>query len=393
MPAGDADYDVIVVGLGAMGAAATWQLARTGARTLGIDQYRPPHSLGSTHGDTRITRLAVGEGPAYVPLVRRSHELWRTLEAETGRSLFAVTGGLVVGSGRPQTPGRSFLTSTVAVARAFGIEHEELGTADLRRRFPPLLVGEDEQGYFEPSAGIVRPEAAVRAELQLAERSGAHLRTEERVLGFESRSDHVRVRTDQGSYRAETLIMAAGPWTQTLLPDRADLFGVFRQVLYWFELDGPDSYQEYRRMPVFIWPVDGARGLGLYGFPALDGPRGGVKLATEQYTAPCSPEKVQRSVSDHEVAEMYRELVSGRLRGLRPRCVRTRTCLYTVTPDHHFVIDRHPRHRNVIVASPCSGHGFKHSAAIGEIVSQLATRGDSDLDIGPFSFARASLTA
>lgn len=384
-----ASYDVIVVGLGAMGAAATWQLALTGARTLGIDRFDPPHLLGSTHGDTRITRLAIGEGSPYVPLVQRSHELWRSIEAQTGELLFQVTGGLIVGSPKTSgddTPG--FQQSTVAVAQEFGIGHEELSSADLGRRFPQFGFTGAEAGYFEPSAGYVRPEAAVATQLQLARREGAELRTDERVLAYEPLADHVRVTTDQGSYLAGTLVLAAGPWLSEFLPAYREQFRVFRQVLYWFDLNDPDTYELYHQMPVFIWEVGGSRGLGFYGFPAIDGPRGGLKVATEQYVDDTSPDQPQPPVTDAEIAAMHRRLVADRLPGLSSRCVRAATCFYTVTPDHGFVIDRHPEHDTVIIASPCSGHGFKHSAAIGEIVAQQATRGSSDLDITHFALDR-----
>jgi sarcosine oxidase len=389
---GSAAYDVIVVGLGAMGAAATWQLALTGARTLGLDRFDPPHTRGSTHGDTRITRLAIGEGSQYVPLAQRSQQLWRTIEAETGQSLLHITGGLVVGRTTPSgSEAMGFQQSTAAIARRFDIAHEELGSPDLDRRFPQFAFTGAEVGYFEPTAGYVRPEAAVAAQLQLAGKHGAHLRTGERVLGFEATVDHVRVTTDQGRYRAARLVLTAGPWVSEFLPEYPDLFRVFRQVLYWFDLKDPDTYELYHRMPIFIWEVDGSPGLGLYGFPAIDGPRGGLKLATEQYVVSTSPDLPQAPVADAEIAAMHRGLVAARLPGLSARCVKAVTCLYTVTPDHGFVIDRHPEHDNVIVASPCSGHGFKHSAAIGEILAQLATRGHSDLDISRFSFDRPTL--
>ena len=389
---GSAAFDVIVVGLGAMGAAATWQLALTGAHTLGLDRFDPPHMRGSTHGDTRITRLAIGEGSQYVPLVQRSHRLWRAIEAETGHSLLHITGGLIVGLTASSGSGAmGFQQSTAAIAQRFGIAHEDLGGAELGRRFPQFAFTPNEVGYYEPSAGYVRPEADVAAQLQLAGKYGADLRTGERVLGFEAVDGHLRVSTDRGTYLAAKLVLTTGPWVSEFLPEYHDLFRVFRQVLYWFDLKEPDTYELYHRMPIFIWEVDGSQGLGLYGFPAIDGPRGGLKLATEQYLVSTSADQPQAPVDDAEIAAMHRSLVADRLPGLSARCVKAVTCLYTVTPDHGFVIDRHPGHDNVIVASPCSGRGFKHSAAIGEILAQLATRGNSDLDISQFSFDRPTL--
>jgi sarcosine oxidase len=383
-------HDAIVLGLGAMGSAALFQLARRGADVLGIDRFSPPHAEGSSHGDTRITREAIGEGEHYTPLALRSNAIWREIEARTGLELLTVTGGLVISGAAPHAlchvPG--FFDRTVAAARSFGIAHELLDAAMIRARFPQFAVRDDEAGYYEPGAGFLRPEACVAAQLSLAEVHGAAIRRHEQVLRFTEAPGGVRVETDLGTYRARRLIVSAGPWVAGLLGHAcARHFSVTRQVLHWFEPNGPVERFEAGRFPVFIWELQASR-QGLYGFPAIDGPGGGVKVASEQNERRTSPETVVRAVSEIETRVTYDTLVAANLPGLSANCVRSVSCLYTMTPDGHFIIDRHPEMPSVIIASPCSGHGFKHSAAIGEALAEIALEGRSTLDLGAFTFSR-----
>jgi sarcosine oxidase len=366
-------YDVVVAGLGAMGSATAYQLAMTGVSVLGLDPHRPPHTLGSTHGDTRITRVAVGEGLEYVPLVRRSHEIWREIEDRSGAEVLSQCGGLVLAP--PQASfamhgSESFLERTVAAAEAYGLDHERLGTADVAARFPQFALAADEQGYYEPGAGFVRPEAAVEAQLRLARERGADLRTTNRTV------------------EASALVVTTGPWVSDLVPELVPMVRVLRQVLFWFGLRDPSSYPMLRASPVYIWSPGTDPDEVIYGFPMVDGPDGGAKVAREQYVVDTTPDDVDRSVGPAEVEEMYERYVRDRLPALSGRCVKAAVCLYTVTPDSRFVIDRLPSMPNVIVASPCSGHGFKHSAAIGECVARLATGGESPIDLTPFALPR-----
>ncbi|MGI8701355.1 MAG: N-methyl-L-tryptophan oxidase [Nocardioidaceae bacterium] len=379
-------YDVVVAGLGAMGSATVYQLTRLGATVLGIDRFSPPHAFGSTHGDTRITRLAVGEGPEYVPLVRRSHEIWRDIERATGARLLHQCGGLVmaVPDGRGRRGASGFLSRTVETARQFGIAHELVGADEIGRRFPQLELTGAEQGYYESEAGFVRPERCVEAQLRSARRGGAVLRLGERVTSYRDDGTGVTVTTSGGIYAASKLVISAGPWVGELLPDLASRFAVYRQVLHWFDLDDPSRYESYAEMPVYIWEFGRGADDFMYGFPMVDGPEGGAKVATETYAAPTTPDGVARDVTRDETDSMYDGYVAPRLRGLSRRSVKARSCLYTVTAGGRFVLDVHPSDRNVIVASPCSGHGFKHSAAIGEVVAQLATRGSADIDVTAF---------
>jgi sarcosine oxidase len=383
-------FDSIVIGLGAVGSAACWQLAKRSATVLGIDRFTPPHAFGSTHGDTRVTRLAIGEGEQYVPLVKRSHEIWREIEAATGESLLTITGGLIISSGArlAETHVANFFDNTAAAARRFEIAHEILDAEAIRRRFPQFNVRDNESGYYEQGMGYVRPEACVAAQLNLAKRSGATLHFGETVQSFAQDSGKVHVRTNRGNYSAKQLVIAAGAWLPQLVDSNlARLFTVTRQTLYWFELNAPLEKFAPPRMPIWIWELQDRNNV-IYGFPAIDGLGGGAKVATEQYAATTSADAVERGVSAQETRDMYQQLVAPYLRGLGPRCIKAVSCLYTSTPDFHFLIDRYPRMPGVMLASPCSGHGFKHSAAIGEALAQLTTEGHSELDLGAFSLSR-----
>ena len=385
--------DAVIVGLGAVGSATLYQLAKRGASVIGIDRYSPPHAFGSSHGDTRITREAIGEGAQYTPLVQRSHAIWREIEALTGEKLLHPVGGLFISSAaaKATTHVPRFFENTVDAARRFGIAHEILDAAAMRRRFPQFAVNDNEAGYFEPTAGYVRPEACIGAQLALAQEAGAHIVRDTVVREVTQSNGVVRVRTDTTTYEASRAIVAAGAWIGEFLPPEiAARLSVTRQVQYWFEVRGDPARYAPPQMPVWIWELQD-RSSVIYGFPAIDGPVGGLKLATEQYAITTSPDTIERGVGPSEIASMYETLVKGHLPGLGPRCVRSAACLYTATPDFHFLIDRHPRMANVIVASPCSGHGFKHSAAVGEALAEHALEGQSTLDLSPFALHRDTI--
>jgi len=377
-------YEVIVVGLGAMGAATCRALAARGGSVLGLDRYRPPHCFGSTHGETRITRLAIGEGAEYVPLVRRSHELWREIEADTGASLLTQTGGLVLAERHDP-----FLARTRAAARTFGIAHENLSPDQLVERFPMFAVEESTEGYFEPESGYVRPEAAVQAQLELARRDGAELRFGERVISFTAARRGVSVHTEAASYSADRLVLCAGPWLPELFAEARESFVVYRQHLHWFAIRR--GFERLRELPVFIWVLGADPGAvhprSFYGLPPQQSPE--MKLATESYDEPARPDGRAHHPSSARTAAVYREYVQPRLPWLAPEAPRTVSCLYTSTPSGRFVIDRHPSHDAVLIVSACSGHGFKHSPAIGEAVAEWATTGTTPRDLAPFQLAGA----
>jgi sarcosine oxidase len=387
--------DVLVVGLGAMGSAAVYQLAKLGARAIGIDRFDPPHDLGSSHGDTRITREAIGEGRDFVPLVLRSNQIWEELEAATGRSLLTRNGALVLASqsiAGNHHGSTSFVQDTINTAQEFGIAHETLDADAIRRRYPQFKLSGDEVGYFEPGAGFLRPEACIETQLTLARQMGARIFTSEVVLEITQRNgDTVEVKTDRATYSAARVIVTAGPWMQKLLGDQyLNYFKVYRQVMCWFALAKNQELYTPARFPVFIWIVGNRPRDMLYGFPAIDGPEGGLKIATEQYEATVDPDAVTREIGDSEIAAMYDEYIGPRFPDVSGECLRATTCLYTVTPDAKFIVDKFRDCEDIVFASACSGHGFKHSAALGEALALWALARPSAIDLSPFRLDRFS---
>lgn len=381
--------DVAVVGLGAMGSAALYQLAKGGGRVVGLDRFAPPHALGSSHGETRITRQAVGEGEAYVPLALSSHRIWRELEAETGETLLTACGLLLMQpEGHASHLGMAdFAGRSARAAERFGIPHEVFGGTEAARRFPQF-VGLDgtETAYHEPGGGFVAPERCVAAQLRRAAELGAEIRTDTAVASLEQSAAGVRLETSRGPLLADRVVVSAGGWSAPLLGPPFDrLLTVNRQVLHWFRLADAQAYGA--DAPVFIWMHGTGDNDYFYGFPPQAGdPR--VKVASESRSPPGRAEGIDRTVSPAESADIYRRHVAGRLAGATPEAVEAAVCLYTLTPDRGFIIDRHPQADRVLVVSACSGHGFKHSAGIGEAVARLIATGSSTVDLAPFSLAR-----
>jgi len=384
-------FDTIVVGLGAMGSAAVYQLAKRGNKVLGLDRFSPPHDNGSSHGESRIIRQAIGEGEEYVPLVLRSYELWREIEKATGRELLTITGGLTLESQNSEAVmhgRRDFLDQAIRCAKKFDIRHEILETADIRKRYPQFAVT-DERAYFEYETGFLRPEPCIEAQLHLARKHGAAVQTDETVVSVENGTDAgVMVKTSRGAYCAEKVIITAGPWIGRFLPPAyAHLFKVHRQVMYWFDIrEDCRSTFVPPSFPIFIWIFAKGGEFGFYGFPTLDGKT--IKIATEQFTAISDPDHVHRTVGMEEKQAMYKDYVRDRLPGISGRCGAAASCLYTTTPDSNFVIDVHPDNDCIIIASPCSGHGFKHAAAIGEVLAEQVIDGKSKIDMSSFSMKR-----
>ena len=384
--------DVVVVGLGAMGAATLYQLAKAGAKAVGIDRYAPPHDQGSSHGDTRITRLAVGEGAAYVPLVRRSQQIWRELEARDGDALFEQCGVLVMTSGATSTSHHGavdFTLRTIELARTYGIAHEVLTAEQLRARFPQFVpLRDDAIAYYEPEGGFVRPERCIAAQLKAACELGADVIAGVTVSAVESMGNVVRVRAGDRTVVADKVVVCAGMWSAELLGEPfKSLLRVCRQQLFWFKLEEPVIFPEVS--PSFILSHGPLDTDFCYGFPPIPG-EGSMKIATEQYTALSEPDSLDRTVSDADVAAMFRTHVAGKIAGVTAERVKASVCTYTVTPDYGFIIDEHPALKNVTVVSACSGHGFKHSAAIGEAVAQRCLSGKSQIDLSAFSLSRFS---
>lgn len=371
--------DVIVVGLGAFGSATVYQLARLGVKVIGIDQFAPPHDRGSSHGSTRITRLAVGEGEVYIPIIKRSHEIWSELESRTGRKLYHRVGGLIMGpkDGTISHHGRpDFIRRTIANAQRFGIEHEVLDAAEVSDRYPQFQTRGDELAYFEPDSGVLLPEMCVETQIEQARVLGASIRLNEKVLSIEEKGDGVLVRTASGRYCAAKVIVTAGPWVPALAGGTFDKnLRVMRQALHWFETTNAGLYAP-ESCPIFIW-MHGSRDQDyMYGFPMVDG-KAGVKVATEQYEDSCTPDDFDRTVSAEESREMFANNVSGRLKAVTSKAVHAAACLYTVSTDSGFVVDTYRGMENVMAASACSGHGFKNSAGLGERLALWALGRDA----------------
>jgi sarcosine oxidase len=372
-------HDVLIAGLGAMGSQALAECARRGLRAAGFDRFSPPHDQGSSHGRSRIIREAYFEDPIYVPLVRRAYECWADLEAETATTLFRRTGGLCYGP-----PGGDLVRGARRSAELHGVAHESLDAAALRARFPAFVVEDDWVGLLESRAGMLDPERAIAAALTVAARHGAHLRTNEPVLGWRQEGDGVVVETAQGSYRAGQLVLSAGMWIGGLVRELALPLSVQRNALYWFEPRRESPLFAPDRFPVFLGDLTPE--LMLYGFPDTGD---GVKVALHHYGPLVSPDDVDRTVGTAEI-EAMRDLLQRYLPAANGALRETGVCTYTNVPDEQFIIDRHPEASRVWVASPCSGHGFKFSSAIGEVLADLVTTGESRFDLAPFSLGRFS---
>jgi sarcosine oxidase len=371
-------FDVIVVGLGAMGSAAAYQVAALGRSVLGIEQYGPAHDKGSSHGRSRIIRQAYFEDPAYVPLLGRSYELWDRLERESGRRLLTMTGGLMLGR-----PDSDVVAGSLRSAREHGLPHEMLDATEIRRRFPPFTPEPDERGLYEERAGFLDPEGCITAHLDRAAQMGAELRVDEPVLEWKATPGGVRVATGAGTYEAAAAVITAGAWSPRLLRDLGLPLVVERQVMYWFDPAGGTASFEVGRFPVYIWET--ADGTQFYGFPAQDGPDGGAKVATFRLKGyETTPENIDRNVHDDEVERM-RAAVRGRVDALDAPLLFAKTCMYTTTPDEHFVIGLHPEHPNVAFAAGFSGHGYKFASVVGEILAELAVDGRTRHDIRLFA--------
>jgi sarcosine oxidase len=385
------------VGLGAAGSAALYHSAKLGARAIGIDRFHPPHDLGSSHGETRITRQAIGEGRDYVPLVLRSNQIWQELESVTGRSLLTRNGALILTS--PHTAGNhhgstSFLADTVATATEYAIEHAILSTQEIRQRFPQFRLEHNETAYFEPGAGFLRPELCIDTQLSLARQLGAEVRTGEAVYQVSTHGTSAEVVSDKGTYTASSVIVTAGPWIAKLLPFRiAQDLRVYRQVMSWFALARNHDRYTPDRFPVFIWITGEEPSDMMYGFPAIDGPANGVKVATERYEDTVDPDEVSRSVDAEETNSLYENYIASRLPDVSPACVQSAVCMYTVAPHARFVIDKADTHGHILFASACSGHGFKHSSAVGEALARRALGLEPIVDLSPFARRESKATA
>ena len=367
-------YSVIVVGGGTMGSAAAWALAKRGERALVLEQFSHVHSFGSHGGKTRIIRHAYAESPEYVPLVQRAHELWRDLEAESGETILCRTGGIELAA-----PGFGHAQSVRASAEAFDLPYEWLPSAEVRHRWPAWNVPDDWDACYTPQAGFLLTEPAIRALGAAAGRLGAEIHAEEPVDDWGTSGDTVWVRTAKDTYHGDRLIVTAGAWARQVLAALGLPLTVLRKVLWWFAVEDPTLYAS-ERFPVFI--TESSAG-SIYGFPIYE--HAGLKIALHSGGTPVTPETVDRTAADDEKMEVL-PFAQRMLRGVTDRVLESAVCLYTMTPDTDFVIDRHPEWPHVVIGAGFSGHGFKFATGIGELLADLA------LDAGAATLPRVSLT-
>jgi len=368
-------FDVVVLGLGVMGASAVHQLAGRGVRVLGLDANQRGHVLGSSHGRSRIIREAYYEAAEYVPLVQRAFVQWRELEEETGLDLLLMTGCLNIGR-----PGTQVVDGVIASARRHGLPSEILTSDAMRSRFPAFALPESHVGVYQPTAGVLNADACVGALVDASVARGATIRHGELVNNWEPDGDGVIVRTPSGTIRAQKLVITAGPWSASVLADLGLPLQAVRQYVVHFEPQAPERFSP-PGFPAFIWDV--AEG-EVYGIPYLPG--SGFKVGGHDPGEPCTPETARRTVTAEEI-ENVRSIFERCLPGCATTMSMAATCLYTVTPDRHFIIDRHPEHPQVSYAAGFSGHGFKFGPTIGEVLADLAIEGSSRHDV---AFLRAA---
>lgn len=363
-------YDCIVLGAGGVGSAALYHLARRGAKVLGIDRFPPGHDRGSSHGETRVIRLAYFEHPDYVPLLQRAYDLWETMEQERPESLFVQTGILEMG---PE--GGDIVSGVLEAAQLHNLEVETLSGAEIEKRYTGLRVPPPLVGVFEARAGFLRVESCVKAYADEAVKHGATLQTGETVLKWAPDGDGITVETDQGRYRTGRLVVTAGAWAPQFLASLDIKLRVLRKPLVWYRTQTPD-YRIENGFPVWFLETD----LGaIYGFPEIDDM--GFKLAEHtggiEVADPLQPDR-DLHADDRRPLET---LIGRHFPGVSTDCVHHAVCMYTMSPDEHFVIDRHPDDPRVCFVTGLSGHGFKFVSALGEIMSDLALDGETELPI------------
>jgi sarcosine oxidase len=372
-------YKAIVVGLGAMGSATLYHLAQRGSRALGLERFSPGHMRGSSHGDSRIIRETYFEHPLYVPLVRRAHELWRELERRCGESLMTITGGLMIGP-----PDGMIISGTLRSAVEHGLPHSILSRLEVQERFPAFELAADLVAVLDPRAGFLDPEACNRAHIKGALELGGEARFNEPVIDWTVEGDGVRVKTESAEYTADKLVLSAGAWNRSMVPDLELPLAVERQAVFWLDPERHRSHYDIGRLPIYAYEY--RAGNICYGFPRL--PRGVKASVMHAGEIVSDPDNVNRTIAGAEVNSL-RAALEPILPALAAAPVReSDVCLFTNTPDHDFIIDFHPFLPQVLISSPCSGHGFKFSSAIGEIQADLLTTGKSAFDLSPFRIGR-----
>jgi sarcosine oxidase len=370
-------HDVAVIGVGGMGSAAAYHLARRGLSVVAIERFSPGHDRGSSHGLSRIIRLAYFEHPSYVPLLRRAFELWRDLESASGEHLMHRTGGLDIGR-----PGTRVFGGSRASCAVHDLPHEILTAVEVNRRFPGYNLPGDYQAVFQPDGGFLMPEKCITTHVRLAAELGAQVASGRKVVSFSREGSGVVVRLDHGEIRARQIVLCAGAWIPELVPSLASLLRPERQVVAWFGVSEAAAFAP-ERFPVFVLTTDDGI---FYGFPEHD--VAGFKIGKYHHRAePVDPDRAGRAV-DAVDESVLRQCVESFFPGANGPMVRSSTCIFTNTPDEHFIIDRLPAMPEALVVSACSGHGFKFCSVIGEVVADLIAEGGTRHDLSLFKLDR-----
>lgn len=370
-------YDAIVVGVGGMGSAAAYHLAKRGLAVLGLEKYDIPHDNGSSHGITRIIRKPQYEHPAYVPLVRRAYDLWEDLEERTGRDLLHTTGGLDIGP-----PEGEVFRGSLESCAAHDIDHEILEAAEVRDRYPGYSLPEHHRAVYQPDGGFLVPEQCIVAHVETAQAAGAEIRAREAVSDFTQLGDGgIRVETRKGTYETDELVVTVGAWTRELLPELVDLAVPERQVLAWLQPTDPSLFDP-GNFPVFVHETDDGH---YYGFPRYDVP--GFKFGKYNHLEEtATPEEMsQPRPADEQLLRAYAQRYFPA--GAGPT-MKLATCMFTNTPDQHFVLDTLPNRPGITVGAGFSGHGFKFASAVGEVLAALAIGESPPQDIELFRLSR-----
>lgn len=370
-------FDVAIIGAGAFGSAAAYHLSKTGKKIIVIDRFIPPHNFGSSHGQSRIIREAYFESPVYVPLVQQAYQLWDELKKESNKKLLLQTGGLMLGAENCKV-----IQGAVLSAQTYNLPYELLSSNEIRKRFPGFKPTNETVGVFEENAGILFPEECIKTNLELAKNSNVLFCFNEIVSDITSNNNEIEIITNKGKYSAVKVIISAGAWMNDLLPGLQLPLTVARQVLFWFKCNGEDVKKfSPDNFPIYIWQCSEHK--IFYGFPDIGD---GIKIAIHHNGKQTTPHTIDRQVHETEINEMA---------ALIKECLNTdvtfnysAVCMYTNTPDEDFIIDYHPANKNIIIASPCSGHGFKFSSAIGKLLCDMALEKTLDFDISVFGIKR-----
>ncbi len=370
-------YDVIIIGLGAMGSAASYYLSKNGVKVLGLDTYEPPHKLGSSHGHTRVIREAYHEGTSYVPIVKRAYELWNELDHEIEDKLILEYGGMYLGDDG------KYLSDAKKSAKKYDIPIKEFSSNEIKEKYNILNPPNNFKGLLENRSGAVFPEKAISNFLSKSINNGSSHNYNEKVIGWEKQSKFYKVETDKNNYFAEKLIFSSGAWIKNLVPSLKLPVKIERQVLFWFDPIKDKDKFHYSNMPNTGWDLD--NGMEFYTQPNIENK--GFKVAMHHNGKFISEDDLNRESNADDLSivknflEEYIPLANGKL-------IDSRVCVYTNTPDLDFIIDFYPNDENIIICSPCSGHGFKFTPAIGEICSELVINNGTNYDLSEFSIKR-----